>query len=144
MQSVVPLKDFLLVGTPLRALILRNDFCHCAYLGVPEDHWLANMQDLEFDCHFGLTFSGAGGDGIRPAGWFWYGWDYAHYLDQLDYPPELLAALKKSGISNQFNKGKRWTVEELEMVVIEAAQCLMESLSKAQALAAALIAKRAH
>jgi len=61
------LRDFLLADTPFRGLILRTEFCLCAYIGVPEFHWMANMEELDFPCHRGLTFNAPGGDGLRPA-----------------------------------------------------------------------------
>lgn len=84
--------DQLLAGTPFRGLVLKGQPGYCAYIGVPESHWLADMEGLQFACHWGVTFRGPGGDGIRPEGWYWYGWDYQHAGDFLEFPEELLAA----------------------------------------------------
>jgi len=78
-----------------RFLVMRGPASVVAYLGVPESHPLAGRayDDLPLDCHGGLTFAGLGG-GKRdafPAGWYWYGWDYAHSGDRSFYdlePPQ--------------------------------------------------------
>ena len=72
----------------VRYLIMRGPCSLCAYVGVPSDHPLAgkDYDDVPLDCHYGLTFSGEGGDeDFRPAGWYWYGWDYGHSGDKAFY-----------------------------------------------------------
>ena len=68
-----------------RFVILRGPVSLCAYLGVPKSHPLAGFpyDDLGelVGCHGGLTFSGTGIVGPGEV-WYWYGWDYAHYLDR--------------------------------------------------------------
>lgn len=123
-----------LSGTPFRGLILRTPFCYCAYIGVPKDHWLADMQELQFECHWGVTFRGPGDGLVRPADWFWYGWDYGHAGDQiflpLSLPPEL-AALLPEGIAEQLEQGKVWTVQEIELDLVNAAVSLSHSMANA-------------
>ncbi len=126
------LKDFLLPGTPFRGLILRSEYCPCAYIGVPQSHWLADMESLEFRCHFGVTFNGPGGDSQRPAGWYWYGWDYGHFTDFLDLPAEVKAHFEETGLPIPFSTGKRWTVEEIEHDIVDVAVGLLESLEQAE------------
>lgn len=133
--------DYLLAGTPFRGLVLQNDICICAYLGVPETHWLANMAELEFDCHFGVTFSGPGDGQVRPAGWYWYGWDYAHFTDYIGIPPELSAQLSED-IPEELRSflsrpGKKWSIAEVEQDLLDAAMDLKVSLERAQDLASA-------
>ena len=123
------LKDCLLGGTPFRGLIVQNEFALCAYLGVPRDHWLADMESLEFDCHWGVTFRGEGGDGIRPENWFWYGWDYAHAGDYIGLPPEIEEYVEKSMPNRK--KGKRWRLAEVEHDLIDAALNLKASIDAA-------------
>lgn len=67
----------------------------CAYLGFPEGHKFYNKHydDLEIDCHGGLTFSGMKGFSNK---WL-IGWDYAHFLDYTFFQPE----------------GHQWTTEEI-------------------------------
>src|SRR3972149_9521935 len=67
--------------------VMRGPVSLCAYVGVPMDHSLAyqKYQDIDLDCHGGLTFSQVG-DGIKwEAGYWWLGWDYAHFGDRT-YP----------------------------------------------------------
>lgn len=77
----------------IRCVILRGGQSLCAYLGVPKNHPLAgrDYEKLNLDCHGGLTYSGEDKGGkYLPAGYWWYGWDYAHLGDRamytLDYP----------------------------------------------------------
>lgn len=94
----------------IRCLIMRGPASLCAYLGVPETHPLADKSydDIPLSVHGGLTFS-CKGDGMRPTGYYWYGWDYAHcndYAFYYDEPP----------LANGFDHSpdKKWTVDEVE------------------------------
>lgn len=95
-----------------RFLVMRGPAAVVAYLGVPESHPLAgrSYEDLPLECHGGLTFSALGGHGKRdqfPAGWWWYGWDYAHSGDKSFYDlkyPEGLGHLAE----------KAWTPAEVD------------------------------
>ena len=72
----------------VRYLIMRGPCALCAYVGVPLDHPLAgkDYDSIPLDCHYGLTFAKEGAeDNYRPAGWFWYGWDYGHSGDRAFY-----------------------------------------------------------
>lgn len=76
----------------IRILIMRGPSSICAYLGVPEDHPLAGKEydSVPLHCHGGLTFSGSPDSTEKdkspyPKGWYWYGWDYAHYDDYSTY-----------------------------------------------------------
>jgi hypothetical protein len=140
------LQDFLIPGTPLRGLILHSGFCLCAYLGVPKDHWVADMEGLSFECHRGITFRGEGSDiegsdtvgsqpgAERPRGWFWYGWDYAHAgdailpLDDPRLPESLRETIREIG--SLMPRGKRWSVEEVALDVIDAALNLNDQLER--------------
>ncbi|WP_155293379.1 hypothetical protein, partial [Comamonas testosteroni] len=113
--------DKLLKGTPFRGLVIDGFDGYCAYLGVPEDHWVAHMESLEFDCHGNITHRGCGDGDYRPAGWYWYGWDYQHLSDKPlrpseDMPPEMIRMLEKHP-----SPGKNWTVEEIEHELIDSA-----------------------
>jgi len=86
----------------LRFLIVRGPGSLCAYIGIPLKHPLAkqNYNDLPIDCHGGLTFGGKGeGGNYRPEGYWWYGWDYAHYRDASFF---------------YFTEGHEWLVKEVE------------------------------
>lgn len=72
----------------VRYLIVRGPCALCAYVGVPLDHPLAgrSYEGINLDCHYGLTFAKEGAENnYRPAGWFWYGWDYGHLGDRSFY-----------------------------------------------------------
>lgn len=77
----------------------------CAYIDVT-DTGLKNMfyDDVDVDCHFGLTYSKDYLATVERKGWF-IGWDYAHYSDfagyEMDFPESL-----QSG-------GKKWTTQEI-------------------------------
>jgi hypothetical protein len=96
----------------LRFLIMRGPAALCAYVGIPLDHPLAghSYDDLPVQAHGGLTFSGEGGTkSQRPAGFFWYGWDYAHSGDHSTY--DEIASLK--AIRDR-QDDTRWTVPLVE------------------------------
>lgn len=69
----------------VRFVILRGPGSLCAYVGIPSSHPLAGWEydDLNIDCHGGLTYSGSSvhGDGST----YWYGWDYNHSGDRGTY-----------------------------------------------------------
>jgi hypothetical protein len=70
----------------VRFVILRGPASLCAYLGIPNDHPLANQDydNIPLDCHGGLTY---GHDYLnkKKDGYFWYGWDYSHSGDKSFY-----------------------------------------------------------
>ena len=69
----------------VRELVMRGPVALAAYAGVPLDSKLAkiaNYDHIDVPAHGGLTF-GRVADNFHPAGWYWYGWDYAHLGDQL-------------------------------------------------------------
>ncbi len=112
----------------IRCVILRSSASLCAYLGVEKNHRLANQNydDVEIECHGGLTFCGEGGEGFLPEGYFWYGWDYAHaydypfYNDQFplnsmyDNDPEMKAYREK-----QKRTDRKWLVEHVEKDMVD-------------------------
>lgn len=119
-----PLFDSPLAGTPFRGLIIHGFVGLCAYIGVPNDHWMAEMDELVLQVHGSITFRGPGGDGYRAEGWYWWGWDYQHASDYCEFPDEIqelippeLAEIMKSLQSH----GKKWTVAEVEQDLIDAA-----------------------
>lgn len=134
--------DRQLAGTPFRGLILHGFAGYCAYIGVPQDHWLADMEELEFDCHYGITFRGAGGDGIRPEGWYWYGWDYQHFCDKRTFPAEFLEAVPEE-LKAHLTGGKEWTVAEIEHDIMDAAVALLEALQVANGAIEKALPRRA-
>ena len=133
--------DSSLAGTPFRGLIIRGLFGPCAYIGVPMEHCLADLESLRFDCHGGvITFRGPGDGEIRPEGWYWYGWDYQHVNDAVnlpelsedEFPAELIELLQSFYGSGT---GKVWTVAEIEHDLIDAAVQVAKLLEQGQGAA---------
>lgn len=87
----------------IRFIIMRGPVGLCAYVGIPLDHPLTNIDydNLPVECHGGLTFSGKGDS--FPKGRYWYGWDYAHCGDLSFY--DLKAGRRGD---------KAWTVAEVK------------------------------
>lgn len=135
--------------TGLRGMVIRGPFSFCAYVGAPENHALYSLEELEFRCHFGITFRGQGSEvGCLPAGWYFFGWDYAHFTDRLALDPlqglvfgdsreaEALQALFEKTTSGQFRKD--WTVEEVTEDVLDVLVELREALQQSERFAQAL------
>jgi hypothetical protein len=70
-----------------RCLVMRGPAALCAYIGVKEGHPLygVDYSRLSFDVHGGLTYASPGEGTLRPAGYWWLGWDYGHYRDACFY-----------------------------------------------------------
>jgi len=88
----------------VRFIILRGPFHWCGYVGIPEDHPLANFSydDLAgVSAHGGLTFAGT--RETWPKGYYWYGWDYGHLGDRSHFEHD-------SGLKED---GHDWTIEEV-------------------------------
>lgn len=109
----------------IRCLIRRASASWCAYVGLPSNHRLARYQydHMPLRVHGGLTFSGR----FREfPGWWFYGWDYAHYGDDFAFNyEEPIWSLRKpdrnlfAGLHEQ-----RWNLEAVEAHVISAAKQL--------------------
>jgi hypothetical protein len=67
-----------------RAIVLRGPLCINGYVGVPESHSLygKDYNDIDINCHGGLTYSNFGDGKFLPIGYYWFGWDYAHSSDK--------------------------------------------------------------
>jgi len=86
-------------------LILKSSISLCGYIGITNDHELyaKNYDLIDLPVHGGLTFSGQGGDGIRPFSEVWWiGWDYAHYGDAMFF--EELANTRLHGKKRSLNE----------------------------------------
>lgn len=96
----------------IRYLIVRGPVSLCAYVGVPLSHPLAgkSYDDIPLSVHGGLTYAGAGEGTYRPAGYFWYGWDYSHAGDKsfydLEYQPR--------------SQSTEWTIEQVKSEIWDA------------------------
>ena len=98
-----------------RIMILSFGTHPCAYIGVPNDSPLVNLDygllDNFINVHGGFTFGCQGSDERYPfiAGYYWYGWDYAHLDDWLGchFEDEWIKDLW------QAIRPKKWTTEEI-------------------------------
>ncbi len=93
----------------LRFMIIRGPCYLCAYIGIPESHPLAgrSYDDITCRAHGGLTYSKAGDGQLKPAGFWFYGWNYGHYDDYMisDHHSKKYSAYNE--------KLKKWGVEEV-------------------------------
>jgi len=117
----------------VRYIIMRGTASLCAYVGIPLDHPLAgfNYNDIPLnDVHGGLTF-GREGNGLRPKGWFWYGWDYAHSGDLCFYSIE-------HPILRVCSDDEPWTIDKVKEDIYWA----VHSFSQLKILVEKVIAKQ--
>lgn len=119
----------------VRVLIMRGSNSLCAYMGVPADHPLAdlNYDDLPVECHGGLTWSGAGDGKNWPKGWYWYGWDYVHLGDMATYH-FTCDALKDVGLGPD-GDDKLWTVKDVKGEMWEATYYFSKLMSLVEGVA---------
>ncbi len=124
-------EDFVEKG--IRCRILRGPGSLVAYLGIPPKHPLAgkNYDDVPLDVHGGLTFGDMGGEQEHrtdnwPAGYYWYGWDYSHWMDKAFYYYEYPNIFDPVRHANEHG----WTVEEVKLEVIEAAGQMRKLLDR--------------
>lgn len=76
----------------------------CCYVEIPDNHplYLEKYDDIEIECHGGLTFSSSKLTGIDETGLKWFiGWDFAHCDDYYCSP-----------VGSDV-KGHKWTLDEL-------------------------------
>lgn len=77
----------------------------CAYVDVTNTQLEnINYEDIDIDCHGGLTYSADHLKTVNRNGWF-IGWDYAHFCDFNGY--ELLTQTALTSY------GKKWTTREI-------------------------------
>ena len=83
----------------------------CAYVCVPVGHpfYEKPYDEVDVDCHWGLTYSQRGTDGK-----WWIGWDYAH-CDDYGGMSLLYASMGYAFDDN----GKKWTTDEILKEVFE-------------------------
>lgn len=143
-------RDFTDPESGLRILVLKGTFSFCAYVGVESHHVIAGLEELEFDCHWGITYQDWGQDGsARQAGWYWWGWDYCHAFDTVDFggslPPNASKAQRAAAqeaeelLNNMSNvmgrKTKNWTVAEVCEDAFDVLTTLKISLKHSETLA---------
>jgi len=88
----------------------------CCYVFLPKGHkyYGKNYDDIDIDCHYGLTFSedDLPYNPLQNDDWI-IGWDYAHCGDY--YGIYEMKELKKFDNS----KDKKWTTKELQQEVFD-------------------------
>lgn len=95
----------------VKVVVMRGGASFCVYLGIATGHPLAGFDydSMPLDCHGGLTFAAEGDDKYLPKGFYYYGWDYAHagdYVDFYSYPGKIPAPV--------FEDDKKWTLKEVK------------------------------
>ena len=106
----------------LRLLIMRGTMSWCSYIGVALDSPLSGLSYQDdilsgFSCHGGLTFAGEGDDINRPAGWYYFGWDYGHGGDWTSIAKRAVVSLFAAGSTSPVEIStdyKRWTFGEVK------------------------------
>ncbi len=99
-------------------MVLQGPMSVCAYLGIPKDHPTAgkDYNDVDLDCHGGLTFGEVGNGKSYDESLYWYGWDYAHAGDAFSMDADgadfVDFANTIAGCSFGGERNKRWTAEE--------------------------------
>lgn len=146
-------KDYTDPETGLRVLVRVGTFSFCGYVGVQAGHVLADLEELAFDCHQGNTYQdwGCKETGL-PEGWFWWGWDYAHFCDEsefgfADLPPDVQARVLETNealaealgdiLGMDFSsipkpKTERWTADDVFQDALDVMLELKNALSKSQ------------
>ena len=95
----------------------------CCYIEIPEGHKYFNMvyEDIDFECHGGLTFSESCLRPVDESGKRWFiGWDYAHCYDYVGY--YMLAGFQPP---LYFGHLKKWTTVELILECLKAIKQLV-------------------
>ena len=145
------LRDYTDGTSGLRYLVVRGPLSFCAYVGVPADHTLCSLEELDFECHYGITFQQWGAAGTPwPEGWYWWGWSYSHNTDWIDWEALLspgtpkqfqLQVLKMAKALNGLGgkKPHNWTLAEVTEDALDALSALAEQLAQSQAFASLLL-----
>lgn len=126
----------------LRFVVLRGFSSLCAYVGIPELHPLAwrDYDSLTVSCHGGLSYGNIGGRGPLPKGYFWYGWDYAHYQDAFCFPMTSERVLNEIFEDRPFSSvgfmdipETHWVVEMVDEDSVETLEDFRALMEKAEA-----------
>lgn len=127
--------------TRLRGIVLRGPYSWCAYVGAPSDHFLSELEDIRFQCHYGWNYSAPGNDNPLSAGYYWWGWDYAHggdlHIPTETFPPEIQALMERRLLGDR--RAKDWTSDEVREHVLDALMELRSAIQKNAALASTLL-----
>lgn len=130
-------RDFTDKDSGLRGLVIRGGYSWCGYVGVPTPHPLFGLEELQFECHWGITFRGQGDGVLRPASFYWWGWDYSHAGDSVCWPPEFLEMADAAGF--QLPGGKHWLLDEVVEDVLDVLMHLRQALASNSRLSRELL-----
>lgn len=111
------------VWAELPCAVLKGPLgCWNGYVGVPSAHpdHGRDYSDVDVDVHGGLTYGCASlpGDGEVPQGFFWFGFDTAHYGD---YVPGSFGVLGREGEYRDHDYVERETKHLAEQLAVRMA-----------------------
>lgn len=118
------------MDAPFRCIIMRGPSCLCAYIGVPLNHVLAGKdpESMDIECHGGMNFADNGDGRLRPTGWYWFGWDYAHYGDYFFFY-DTIPALKEFQ-EWHLREDHKWFPDEVYEEVIDVVNQFKKMMSE--------------
>lgn len=123
----------------LRGIVMRGGLSWCGYVGAPNDHPLSGIEELRFPVHFGINFTAQGEDTVAlPHGFYWWGWDYAHYSDMPVVEPELKELTERMLGKRSL---KAWTADEVGQHVLDALASLRDAIERDKVLADKLLSR---
>ena len=141
----VILRDINDEDSGLRAVVIRRTMSFAAYVGVQAEHTLFGLDELTFPCHWSVTLRDWGGGGLSPLPkeWFWWGWDYAHANDMVEYyfgeeeslseeTRELRENLTSLMAGPSLFPRKRWTIGEVEEQALDVMMHLKDALASSE------------
>ena len=88
MNKLEPIIEKQFVYMDFPCVIIFQPMLHrCGYVGIPENHELygKNYEDINVECHGGLTYGRNYLYGHEETDLWWIGFDCAHYLDAKDF-----------------------------------------------------------
>ena len=128
-KEIITLDSGIFKGIPY--LILNFGIHPCAYIGVPSGSMLTgmNIRNIPLRCHGGLTF-GDYGDGIRPEGVYWLGWDYGHAGDYSGYLAHICPNERKWSTEEILEEVKSviWDFKDILIFVDEVTSALEQKM----------------
>jgi hypothetical protein len=122
-------------------VVVRGPYSWCAYVGAPTDHFLSQLEEIRFRCHYGWNYAAADTGKPLSEGYFWWGWDYAHAGD-LHIPTDTLPEDLRAHMDRHFDSlrlAKDWTSDEVREHVLSALMELRGAIQENEALAAAVL-----
>lgn len=87
-MQVMPIQENKFEYKGYDCIVLFMPMCHrCGYVGIPIGHkyYKMNYNDIDIECHGGLTYSRDYLIGQNDENKWWIGFDCAHYGDEHDW-----------------------------------------------------------